>query len=531
MINTYVPLKFNYSDNTSFTKFIKDLEKSDFVISEQTIDGKRTDLNLKPILSEVNEAIINTTLKDEERMTQFKNTFNNFSDEKLTDLNVAYPVIEENSPTIKNENSILLDFLDTNISLSPQNIKYTLYSKMLSYTGKQLNELVINTNISSQYFGHELTFDKKVLILWPILFIDINDNQQIASVSIEFYEYGMAILKISYPIKNQTSYPLEQNIPDLYHKSCYYNTNTNNRIKVEDFDYHQLSNNSIYSVIDIILNWLDKNSVGFTRSENKEIIQLNQLKPKNINIKQAKKEEKEALFRIVNAPVTDGIKLHPERNKVWDDQYWGNEYSRYLFSSMGKCVAIPGHNISNSLPEDTSKEEFDAIINRDLLMNVEDAYKVMLLNRINSVNYLLKQNEAGYRDLKTFEEDYHLTENYILGLLDFSFGTVRDLYSTIENVCSEYLNKKSLDKRFQNNQQILSNRQQERVTKENDRLSILGVLITILVSFPAIYETLAIFQKELINSDISYVNVFGLSIFFEVILIFYLFYWYKNRKK
>src|SRR5699024_7508165 len=115
--------------------------------------------------------------------------------------------------------------------------------------------------------------------------------------------------------------------------SCYYNTNTNKRIIVEDFDYQQVSNNSIDSVIDIILNWLDENSKGFIRSENKEIIQLNQLKPKNINIRQAKKEEKEAIFRIVNAPVTDGIKLHPERNKVWNDQYWGNEQTRFLFSS------------------------------------------------------------------------------------------------------------------------------------------------------------------------------------------------------
>lgn len=42
----------------------------------------------------------------------------------------------------------------------------------------------------------------------------------------------------------------------------------------------------------------------------------------------------------------------------------------------------------------------------------------------------------------------------------------------------------------------------KKITNENDRLSILGLLITVLVSFPSIYETLTIIQKEVITEPI-----------------------------
>lgn len=128
---------------------------------------------------------------------------------------------------------------------------------------------------------------------------------------------------------------------------------------------------------------------------------------------------------------------------------------------MGRCVAIAGRSIDINFEKEIPKDEIVSIINRSLLISLEDAYKIMLLKKINGFNYLLKQNQAEYRDLKVFREDYFLSENYILGLLDFSYGTVRDLYNKIEEICSEFINKKSMKKRFENSQIILSSRHEE----------------------------------------------------------------------
>lgn len=445
-------------------------------------------------------------------------------------LEITYPELDKNLPILNNKDSILLDFIELNIITKPKSIIYSLSSQLVGFVEDQVDELINTANASSKYFGHDISLNKRVLTLWPILLIDENNEKQLASVSIEFYEHRMAILKISYPIKNQTSYHLTKNNPNSYYKKCYYNESIDKKISIKNFDYKRVQNNSIHSVTDIILNWLDNNSNGFIHSEEQEIIQLNQLKHQNIDVRQAKKKEKEAIYRIVNAPVNDGIKLHPERNMVWDKRHWGNERVRYLFSTMGRCVAISGHNIKDSLPEDTPEEDEDDILKRSLLLNVEDAYKVMLLNRLNSFNFLVNQSKKDYQKLKSLEEDYYLTENYILGLLDSSFGSVRELYSKIEEVTRGYLNKKSLEKRFNNNHHVLNNRHQEIIKKENDRLTILGLLITVLVSFPAIYETLSILQRELVTTDIPWISVLGLSIFFEATLLIFLFYWYIKKK-
>lgn len=525
-----MPIKFNYSNSEDYSEFITELEESDFVISEQTHDDKNKLLEIKPKLYKANDIVVNTTLNNKTSMSEIKQGSLDWSEVEELGAKVTYPEVDKNAPILTRKDSVLLDFLELQLNPGLQRFTVTLASKIMRFVEEQVDELVIMANESSKYFGREISLNKKVLILWPILLIDKNNKQQLASVSIEFYEHSMAILKISYPIENQTSYPLTQNKIDLYYKNCYYNVDINNNVSIADLDYKQVSNNSIHSITDIILSWLDGNSNGFIHTEEQEIIQLNKLKPQNMNMRQIKKEEKEAVFRIVNAPINDGIRWHPERNKIWDKQSWGKKHRRYLFSSMGRCVAITGQNAGSSLSNEIPKEEVDTIIKRSLLMDVEDAYKVMLLNRLNSISFLLKQDKADYHNLKSFEEDYYFSENYILGLLDFSYGTVRELYSAIEKVTSDYLNKESLEKRFKNNQLILNNRHQERIRKENDRLSILGLLITALVSFPAIYETLNIFQSELVPTDIPGISVLGLSVFFETILLMSLYYWYRNKK-
>lgn len=525
-----MPIKFNYSNSEDYSGFITELEKTDFVVSKQTHDDQNTLLDIKPKLYQVSDIVKNTILSNEDNMSEIKQGNLDWSEVEELGVKVTYAEVGKDAPILKSKDTILLDFVELQVNYSVNKIAIIPESKIVRFVEEQVHDLVILSNKSSEYFGQEVSLNKKVLILWPILLIDKNDKQQLASVSIEFYEHGMAILKISYPIENQTSYPLTQNKIDLYYKDCYYNIDINDNVPIADFDYKRVSSNSIHSVTGIILHWLSENSNGFIHSEEQQIIQLNQLKPQNINIRQIKKEEKEAVFRIVNGPVNDGIKWHPERNIMWDEHSWGKGHRRYLFSTMGKCVAIAGENIDSSLPKEIPKEEVNAIIKRSLLMDVEDAYKVMLLNRLNSVNFLLKQGKDDFHNLKLLKEDYYFSENYILGLLDYSFGTVRDLYSTIESVTSDYLNKESLEKRFKNNQTVLSNRHQEKIRKENDRLSILGLLITVLVSFPAIYETLNIFQKELVTVDIPYVNVLELAIFFELILLWLLFYWYRNKK-
>jgi len=534
VINSYTPIKFNYSDETAYINLIKKLEKSDFVVSEQSTNEKGVQLDLKKKFLDINESISITSIN--------KNKENSFKEEvkKINEditIKYTYPDNHSQIPELNDKDSIVFDFVYNFLELEIPRSNLVFQSEIQSFVENQLNEIVNSTNESSKYFGPQITLNKYVLLLWPILLYDVNDEKQLASVSIEFYDYGMAIIKISSPIENQNSNPLTTNETGLYYKSAYYISKTANEIPIENFNYQKLSDTNIEIVLDIIRQWITENIEkyieieSFLTSETREIIQLNKLSPANINFSTAKREEIEAIFRIVNAPVFDTQRFHPGRNTVWKEQFWGDSQFKYIFSTMGKCVAIVGHDIYNSLKDEVLEGEINGFISKNSLLNVESAYKIMLLNRLNGVSYLINQKTDSYKKNKYYEETYYLAENYILGLLDFSFGTVRELYNKIEEVCKEYLNKKSLEKRFNNNERILNKKYKEKKAEENDIFEVFGILITVLVSFPSIYETLSIVQKEFVSNDIPGVSVMGLSLVIEVIFLVILFYWYWNRKK
>lgn len=528
-VNTYVPLKFNYSDINEYSELIDKLGSCNFVISNQSQDEKGTRIELKPYFYEVCDRIVNTYAFKKNLGSYEKNHNIDSNDEYY--LKVTNTFNYDNSLNINNIDSILFDFISHKIEVGYPKMSIYFINDIEQFVSLQLNEIVDSANFSSKFFGRSIAQRKHVLMLWPILIIDKNNEKQLASVDIEFYDLGMAILKISYPIINQSSLPLIENDADLYHESCYYNLDINEGGLSEEFDYEKIPSNSIVEVIDIILSWLQINSDGFIKSENREMILLSQLKPKNIDLERAKKEEREAIYRIINAPITINNNLNPERNKIWEESYWGNNIFRYYFSTMGKCVAIVGQDIKNILPVTKDKLEENRIIDMSLLDIVENAYKVMLFNKLNNQNYLILQNEISYSELRNVEEDYYLAHNYILSLLDESYGTVRDLYNKMVDICQHYLNQASIKQRIQNNEKILKKRQEDRVSKENDRLTILGLIITILVSFPAIYESLYIFRNSFIKNNIKGISVIGVSIITEIIFLFCLFYWYAKRDK
>lgn len=534
VINSYTPIKFNYSDEAAYNNLIKKLEKSDFVVSKQTTNEKGVHLDLKKKFLDINESIMITSMNKNKKTSDNEEIKKNRED--LT-IKYTYPDNHNQIPELKNKDNIILDFVHKSIVVGIHKSNIVFQSELETFVKDQLHGVVDSTNESSQYFGPQITLNKHVLLLWPILLHDVNDEKQFASVSIEFYDYGMAIIKISSPIKNQNSNPLTTNDTGLYYKSAYYISNTDNEIPIENFNYQKLSDTNIKIVLDTIRQWIIENNEksieieSFLISETREIIQLNKLSPTNIKLSAAKREEIEAIFRIVNAPVSNTKMFHPGRNTVWKEQFWGDSQFKYIFSTMGKCVAIVGHDIYNSLKDEVPKGEINDFISKSLLLNVESAYKVMLLNRLNGVSYLTNQKTVSYKKNKYYEENYYLAENYILSLLDFSFGTVRELYNKIEEVCKEYLNKKSLEKRMNNNERILNKKYKEKEAEENDMFEVFGILITVLVSFPSIYETLSIVQKELVTNDIPGVTVMGLSLIIEAIFLMILFYWYWNRKK
>lgn len=533
VINTYVPIKFNYSDDEAYNTLIKKLENSDFAISEQIINNKDISLELKQKFLEINDSIVNTYI-NKHRETHNKEELKRI--DKDTTIKFTYSD-DGHIPSLKNKDSIVLNFVDIFFEVGIPKINMGFQSKIQTFVENQLNEIVNNTNESSQYFGPEMTLNKYVIMLWPIILYDTNDKKQLASVSLEFYEYGMAILKISFPIENQDSYPLFVNNTGLYYKLGYYIPYKTDEISIRNFDYKELSNCDISIVLKTIEEWIVANSESsiaidsFLSTEIRELIQLNKLSPNNINLSTAKKEEIEAIYRIVNAPITDKQKFHAGRNIIWKEQFWGGNLVRYIFSTMGRCVAIAGNDLYKTLKDEDSEDDINEVISRSLLLNVETAYKIMLLNRLNSFSYLINQQDVNYLEYKLYEKDYYLAENYILSLLDFSYGSVRELYQKIEEICKDYLNKESLEQRFKNNERILNNQYKEKNSKENDILSVLGLMITVLVSFPSIYETLSIIQKEFITIDISGISVMGLSILLEVIFLIVLFIWYFKRSK
>src|SRR5699024_7047543 len=108
VINSYTPIKFNYSDETAYINLIKKLEKSDFVVSEQSTNEKGVQLDLKKKFLDINESISITSIN--------KNKENSFKEEvkKINEditIKYTYPDNHSQIPELNDKDSIVFDFV------------------------------------------------------------------------------------------------------------------------------------------------------------------------------------------------------------------------------------------------------------------------------------------------------------------------------------------------------------------------------------------------------------------------------------
>src|SRR5699024_2352099 len=112
VINSYTPIKFNYSDEYAYSNLIKKLEKSDFVVSEQTTNEKGVHLDLKKKFLDINESIRITSINKN------KETSDNEVIKKINEditIKYTYPDNHSQIPELKNKDNIVLDFVHKSI--------------------------------------------------------------------------------------------------------------------------------------------------------------------------------------------------------------------------------------------------------------------------------------------------------------------------------------------------------------------------------------------------------------------------------
>lgn len=444
-IQIYVPLKFEYESMKKYKEMIEGLQNSDCVISQQSIDENGIRFELKPHFYDICDRITNTYISNKGSI-DLSEPEQVFNDDEHT-IKIKQTFDYENGSKIKNTDSILLKYINPMISLGDSDIKLMFNNGLEEIISEQLMDIVDTSNATSEAFGETISKGKHMLMLWPILFEDKNNVHQIATVDIEFFDLGLALC-ISYPIENQSSLPLVENNYNLYHESCFYANIFKTAKSLEEFDYDRISSSTIDEIIDNILSWLYVNSTIQIKTESRVIILLSQLSEKNISFPSVSEADKESIYRITNAPFPNDDRLHSERNIMWKEHFWGQGPFRHYFSSMGNCVSIVDNEEMDLFLLDDEEELNNKRIDISLLHNIENAFKVMLLTKLNNMNYLISQELAIISGLREIEEIYFLTQNYILSILDESYGSVQDLYQKMTSLCHHYLNQSSIEQRI-----------------------------------------------------------------------------------
>lgn len=527
-INTYTPIKFDYTSIEEHKKLINKIQKNFYVISKHSKITDGNFIKLKKEFYDICDLVTSTYAVNRKPNDELPANQNKLDENPYFKINNVFDY--DHSQTLINKDSVLLNYVKPQVQIEFPTIKVILVNEIQKFSELMVEEVVDSANFSARFFGSDIAQNKTVISLWPILVKDKNDDYLIAPVEIEFFELGLAILKISYPIKNQSSLGLSLNDFDSYHNEIFYPPIFHNNQEMIEFDYLRICSNKIDDIIKMIIEWLNTLPSGFIKTQSMKFIILSQLKKGNLDFNKTSKDEKEFLYRIVNAPLPDNKIMHPEHNQTWGNSYWGNGPFRYYFSSMGKCVALLDKNLDVEFLKGESEESRNHIIDTSIVNNVENAYKILLLTELNYRNLLIKQNINNSYDLEVIQEDFLRTENYLLQLFDTSYGTVRDLYAKMIELNHNFINRDNVEKRINNNDLLLKTQREKKLAKGNDIVTFLGLIITLLVSLKSIYETLLIIRTIFpYSNDIPHISVIGFSVFVDIVFIILLVNWYRNR--
>jgi len=373
-----------------------------------------------------------------------------------------------------------------------------------------LNRLVSLYSAEEQYTGFgSKTYKNRFLLLPPQLSIK-HENYFHPEISLTLFKHGYAILNLTMEIENMAYEDINLSAWDLDFEKVYlpeFMINDNGSFIMKK----KARCNSVNRLLGEYVNYINK-QINYENTQ--EIGQhfFHLVLSKYTNMPEEFKEDNndkqlnDILFKLLFSPIQD-YQLKPEQEitKFINNRYFSFSKHIRLFANSNRTISAYSKNFQKSVKPFIS-ESLD--LNNTYILN-HLAQNSSIGGMINAIESILLKKEATQK-LSVFEVQEHTSLKKLIDLLiqentnyamEFSkyfynYGSVRDLITFLEDKCEDFLQTKLMNERRERIEKVISLKKERHVANFTALGPILSIVITLILSFPALESILKTLDME-----------------------------------
>jgi len=504
--NAFYAFKLFESDEsiTQYKSVLKKLQESGILISSETINREVSFMNT---FSEL--------LK--ERKKEYR---------KFRNENKPLPQYLSSSIT-KTHDKPIVTITPTNTHIE-YNIQDDLSDELDVSQQDSLSQLVAMYSAEEQYTGLSTKNFKNKFVLFPPR-LTINSKNIHPSIFLTVFKHGYAIIHFAMEIESMTYNEINNTGWDIQLD----NVHVPELLVSNNHSYKMTKVSRISSINSLLIEygkWLDK-EINF---ENKDeigqfffhlVLSDFAYRPNDFS-KDSTYKFNETFFKLLYAPIQD----HQLMTEQQTEDFIEHRY--YSFSKYLRVYANNNRTIS------TYTKDFKAAVK----LNFEDsdhlddpfilnslAQKSSLGGMVTAIESMLLKKEATQR-FSVFEVQEHTSLKQLIDLLIkenlnysfeftkyfYTYGSVRELISFLEDKCEDYLQIKLMNERRERIEKVIRLKKERDVANFTALGPVFTIILTSIFSFPALENILDNFNKDEYLST-TYIMV---NLLFSIVVIY-----------
>lgn len=413
-----------------------------------------------------------------------------------------------------------------------------------------LQQLVLMYQAEEQFTGLATKNYKNKFVLFPPFLSNTKKNFH-PSIFLTVFKHGYAIIHLTMEIENMTFEEMNMSIWNLEFEDVLLPELLTNNNK----SYNMIEKKSCTNINTILAEYghFIEHLVNVEANEiSGEYFYHLVLSDFAYNLKTFEEDSdklNETLFKLLYAPInTYQLRTKAETKKFLETKYMPFSRTKRVYANHNRTISIYTKEFKDAIKDSLDDKE---VLNDPFYLN-SIAQNTSLAAMISAIELILLKKLVTQR-FSVFEIHENTSLKRLINLLidentdyaiDFTryfytYGSVRELTSFLENECEDYLQTNLMSERRKRLEKVINLKKEKEVATYTALGPFVTILFTILFSYPALETILKGFGKvQYINPIYITVNLISLSMivyffrsrFYEQISEFKTIFWPKSKK-
>lgn len=511
--NAFYAFKLFESDNSieQYTSILKLLKESGISISAETLEGE-----------------VSFMSSFEDFVQERKRNYRKLKEKESSLPEYLLKSIEEvdEKPTVAIGHNLEISFIDNLIDELEESQHYSLQQLVLMYQAEE------------QYTGLATKNYKNKFVLFPPFLSDSQKSFH-PSIFLTVFKHGYAIIHLTMEIEDMTYEELNMSIWDLEFEDVLMP-----ELLTKNNTSYEMTKNKNCTSANLILaeygNFIER-LVNFETNEvTGEYFYHLVLSDFAYNIKSFEENDSdklnETLFKLLYAPINNyQIRTKTETKRFLESKYMSFSKTKRVYANHNRTISLYTKDFKDAIKDAVEDSEdldhphyLNSVAHNTSLGAMISAIELILLKKLVIQRFSVFEIHEDTSLKKLLNLSIKENTDYAIDFTKYfyTYGSVRELISFLENECEDYLQTNLMNERRMRLEKVINLKKEKEVASFTALGPLVTILFTILFSYPALDTILKGFGKgAYINSIYIVVNLVSLSMigyffrnrFFELI--------------